>query len=252
LFRSVSGKSHQLQSAVGADGRIWGSWWCFPCDNDLFAWHPGTFSTRKFKPGTQIATLSRDPYFEELYIVDDQGMVWRAWWSASLGWTHLRSYDPFGRFSSLGKLPAGATIAVNARNINGANLLAVNAAGDILSEWWDGSMWMSTKVYWEDTVTSAWDIWPFGHTPANSLPAMIANVGVDNAPRDLLDPTAQQQHPNVVLDGAHRGFAVRRWNLENAHSHRHSLTTVQTRPGRHRSLPSARVHSSLFEDMLDP
>jgi hypothetical protein len=165
-------------AAVDVTGHIWNTWWCGPCTGNL--WHPSQFDTPTFAPGTQISGLSIDPYYEDMYIVDDAGTVWRAWWSASIGWNHP-GYDRLGRFSSIGMLPPNATIAVNHRNIKGANLLAVNADGDLLSEWWDGTYWQATRVSWESNVLTAWGSWGFGHYPFNSLPAMLANVGVDDS-----------------------------------------------------------------------
>jgi hypothetical protein len=158
--------------------------WVTSCDSGCLdnRWNPRRFADApKFVPGTPLSALIRSKGYEELYGVDREGSVWRAWWSESTPqWLHP-GYTPFGRFSSPHMLKPGATIATNARTLDGTNLLAADATGAILSEWWDG-VWQPHGVAWDATLGWTWSTF-FGATNVvpNSVVAMLGNVGVPNA-----------------------------------------------------------------------
>ena len=161
---------------VTKSGFAWTTWCADGCDGTK--WVSGLFaSSPTFLPGTKLSALSRDHAYEELYGVDGNGSVWRAFWTATEGiWTHP-GYAPFGSFSNRGMLDPGATIATHARSADWANLLAVDRNGIIWSEWWLDGFWNPQGVPWESTIASSWGVWNITTAVPNSVPAMLGNVG---------------------------------------------------------------------------
>jgi hypothetical protein len=163
--------------AVDVDGFAWHTNCAQQCPDD--GWVAARFDEfAKFIPGTKLSLLSRDVAFEEVYGVDAQGTVWRAWWSATTAWWTHTDYNQFGQFSSAGMVSPGATIATHARNVDMANLIAVDHAGSILSEWWDSGQWNFPSTPWESTVTTLWSDWNLSVAAPDSVPAMLGNVGI--------------------------------------------------------------------------
>src|SRR6185436_15085533 len=112
-----------------------------------------------------------------------EGTVWRAWWSAStFTWEHLpEGYAPFGRFSSVGMLKPGSTIAAYARSDAFTNLIAIDGQGSIVGEFLEDGLWNPGGIPWGATVDTAWGPLHEGKGLPNSVPAMLGNVGVEDS-----------------------------------------------------------------------
>lgn len=183
---------------VGHDGSVWRAWCDAGCN---VSWNieanfapPDTFPIR-----TPISAVIRQrpimiqpPHWEDLLAVNAHGRVLRAWWDTITGsWTHP-NYLPFGLFSSLGMIfPASANpprprtvIAGNSRTNNLVNLLAVNTAGAILTEFWETSQWNPAGIAWGGWHLTNWQVFMgAGTATANSTLVMVG--GVPNQPVNL-------------------------------------------------------------------
>jgi hypothetical protein len=123
---------------------------------------------------TPIGTVAKSTSNEDVFLVDINGTVWRAYWDGN--WTHS-GYNPFGQFSSSSMLPTRTNIATSYRS-TGGNLPAGSANGSMLSEWWSGTQWQYPSPQpWGATITSSWQSFkgPNSVSPGSNI-AILANV----------------------------------------------------------------------------
>lgn len=169
---------HSLESyLINRRGELWNSWW----DDSTNTWHPGLFaSSPTFPARTPIAAVAKSTSAEDLAAVGSDGRVYRAFWDGS--WSHT-GYTPLGNFSSTLMLPARAPITLHARDVNNGNILAVDAAGQIMSEWWANTSWQFPSPFaWGNTLSSAWGVFMGGGTasPGTAVAALGNTPSTNN------------------------------------------------------------------------
>jgi hypothetical protein len=162
--------------------------WVAQCDQgcDGSNWTARRFADQpRFGPGAALGVLVRDPTSEDVFGVDGDGRVWRAWWSDPSGsWSHPPDYLPFGAFSRQFMLTPGAYIETNTRNADICNLSATNDKGAMINEWWENGAWQPQAKAWDSTLVD--DAWPvfdrgWGSVEADMPMAMLGNVGASEA-----------------------------------------------------------------------
>jgi hypothetical protein len=161
---------------VTNDGTVWNVW-CGACDGTN--WVNGPFLAvpqvggPMFRPGTQLAAMTRNLDYEDVFGVDVDGHIWRAWW-VPYTWQHPNGYEPFARFGGQKIIPS-STIATCVRSSNWLNLMSLGAGGAVYSEWFDTDTWYPAQVPWEAAIVSDWQTFPYAQ--ADSVPAMLGNLG---------------------------------------------------------------------------